>query len=115
MSGLPVPNEWGAMSGGIEEIVAQRGRSYAAVRVLLCADGLFRQSTQLMYSYGGHASPVFMQTPGYASFADAKSAGMEELLRDWPKGNLHEPQSVLAELAELREQIASQLRQPSLF
>jgi hypothetical protein len=110
-----IPNEWGAMSGGTEESVAQRGRSFAAVRVLICADGLYRQSTQLMYSYGGHGGPVFMQTIGFASFAEARTAGMEELLRTWPQGNLCEPQSVLAELADLRDQIVKQLRQPSLF
>jgi hypothetical protein len=115
MSEFPVPNEWGAMSGGTEEIVARRGRSYASVCVAQCADGLYCQSTELLYSYGGHCGPIFIQSPGYVSFADAKTAGLEELLREWPSGLHGEPQSVLVELADLREQIAIQLRQPSLF
>jgi hypothetical protein len=115
MSEICVANEWDVIAGGTEEIVAQRGRSYAAVCVALCEDGLYRKSTSLQYSYGGHGGPIFLSTPGYVSFAEAKTAGMEELLRTWPSGNLHEPQSVLHELAEMREQISRQLRQPSLF
>jgi hypothetical protein len=115
MSEFPVPNEWGAISGGTEEIVARRGRSYASVCILMCTDGLYRQSTHLMYSYGGHGGPIFIQSPGYVSFADARVAGLEELIRKWPNGLLGEPASVLTELSVLREEIASQLRQPSLF
>jgi hypothetical protein len=115
MSEVCTTNEWGTLKGGTEEVVAQRGRSYAAIRVGLCEDGLYRMSTSLQYSYGGHGGPIFLSMPGYVSFAEARIAAMEELLRTWPKGNLHEPRSVLDELADLREQLAGQLRQPSLF
>jgi hypothetical protein len=115
MSEICIANEWGAVTGGTDEIVAQRGRSYAAIRVGLCEDGLYRMTTALQYSYGGHCGPIFLSTLGYTSFAEARTAAMEKLIRTWPKGNLHEPQSVLQELADLREQVAVQLQQPSLF
>jgi hypothetical protein len=114
MSEFPVPNEY-AISGGTEEIVARRGRSYASVCVAQCADGLYRQSTELLYCYGGHCGPIFIQSPGYVSFADARVAGLEELLRTWPSGLQGEPQSVLHELADLRQQIASHLQQPTFL
>jgi hypothetical protein len=110
------PNEYGAMRAGHREIVARHSeRCFAAVNIALCEDGLYRQSTSMMYSYGGHSSPVFLSTPGYRTFAEAIDAGLHELLRRW-HGPFHsEPQSVRDELDDIRQQIESRLKQPSLF
>jgi hypothetical protein len=68
-----------------------------------------------MYSYGGHSSPIWIETSGYATFADARIAGMEELLRCWPTPFPSEPQSVHHELADMRQQIVNQLQQPAFL
>lgn len=110
------PNQYGAMKAGHEEVVARHGkRSFAAVNVALCQDGLYRQSTELLYSYGGFSGPVFMSSPGYGSVAAAIDAGLDELLRRWHKPFPSEPQSVHDELNDMRRQIEARRRQPTLF
>ena len=109
------PNEWGAMKAGHEEIVARHGRWFAKVEVALCEDGLYRQSTSMMYSYGGHGGPVFMSRDGYTTMAAAIDAGIDELLRCWHTPFHSEPQSARDELDALRHQIEDRRRQPSLF
>jgi hypothetical protein len=69
----------------------------------------------MMYSYGGHSSPVFISTPGYGTLPAAIDAGLEDLLRRWPAPFPFEPESVHDELNEMRQQIESRLKQPSLF
>lgn len=112
---ISTANEYGAIRATHRETVAQHGRSFAAVNVALCEDGLFRLSTTLQYSYGGFCGPVFIDSPGYASLSTAMDAGLAELLRRWHKPVASEPQSVHDELAELRRQVEAKLRQPSLF
>jgi hypothetical protein len=109
------PNEYGAMAAGAEEVVASRGIAQATLRIALCEDGLYRQSAGIRYSYGGFGGPVWMSSPGYLTVAEARTAGLEELLRQWPTAWQSEPQSVHDELADLRCQVEAQLRQPSLF
>lgn len=110
------PNQYGAMKAGYEEVVARHGdRYFAGVNVALCEDGLYRQSTSMMYSYGGFSGPVFMSTRGYGSIGAAIDAGLDELLRHWHKPFPSEPQSVHDELNDMRQQIESRLRQPTLF
>lgn len=110
------PNEWGAMRAGHKKIVARHGgRCYAAVNIALCEDGLYRQSTSMMYSYGGRSSPVFVGTPGFTTITEAIDAGLDELLRRWPTPFPSEPQSVHDELHDMRQQIEARLKQPSLF
>lgn len=110
------PNEFGAMSYSHQEIVARHGsRWFAAVNIALCEDGLYRQSTSMMYSYRGHGGPVFMSTPGYGTMAEAIDVGIRELLDKWPSHCPWEPQSAHEELDHLRRQIESRLRQPTLF
>lgn len=112
---ISTANEYGAMRATHREVVAQHGRSFAAVNVALCEDGLYRSSTTLQYSCGGFSGPVFIDSPGYASTAAAVDAGLAELLRHWHNPFASEPQSVHDELADLRRQVESRLRQPSLF
>jgi hypothetical protein len=109
------PNEWGAMKAGHEDIVARHGRWFARVNVALCEDGLYRQSTSMLYSYGGHCGPVFMSTPGFTNVAAAIDAGLKELLRCWPTPFPSEPERVHDELCNMRQQIEARLKQPSLF
>lgn len=110
------PNEYGAMRAGHKEIVARHGeRFYAAINIALSEDGLYRQSTSMMYSYGGHSSPVFLSTPGHYTLAEAIDAGLDELLGRWHTPFPSEPQSVHVELNNLRQQIEARRRQPSLF
>lgn len=108
-------NEWGAMKAGHEEIVARHGRWFAKIEVAFCEDGLYRQSTSMMYSYSGHFSPVFMSTLGYSTLAEAIDAGIDELLETWPGHRHWEPKSAHDELDALRRQIEARRRQPSLF
>ncbi|MBS0265377.1 MAG: hypothetical protein JSS02_25810 [Planctomycetes bacterium] len=112
---ISIPNEWGALKTSHKEIVARHGRSYAGVNVAFCEDGLYRQYPHLFYSYGGFCGPANIKDPGYATVAEAVNAGLEELLRRWHKPFPQEPQSVHDELAELRSQVETRIRQPSLF
>jgi hypothetical protein len=112
---ISTPNEFGAITPGHEEIVARHGRSFAAVNVALCEDGLYRCSTSQMYSYGGFTGPVFIGRPGFTRLADAITAGLDELLRRWHTPFPSEPQSVHEELNDMRRQLEAKLRQPSLF
>lgn len=110
------PNENGAMRPGHREVVARHGdRYYAAVNVALCEDGLYRQSTSMMYSYGGFSGPVFAESEGFATLAAAIDAGLNDLLRRWHKPFPSEPLSVHDELNGMRQQVEARLRQPSLF
>jgi hypothetical protein len=112
---ISTPNDSGAHEERSQAIVARLGRSYAAVNYALCEDGLYRFSTELHYSYGGFCGPIWRDDPGYATLDAARLAGMEELLRRWPRGFPSDPASVSDELRTLREQIENQLRQPTLF
>ena len=116
-SGMEVskPNEHGSLPAGREEIVARHGRSVATVRIALCEDGLYRQCADLTYSYGGFGRPIDIEDAGYATCDAARIAGLEELLRKWHTPFPSDPESVHEELADLRQQIEVQLRQPSLF
>lgn len=109
------PNENGVLEAACRETVAVRGRSHAAVEFALAEDGLFRYSLHVMYSYGGFGGPIWFDQTGYSTLATARTAALQELLRKWPRAWESEPTSVHEELRELREQIESQLRQPSLF
>lgn len=112
---ISTPNENGVLSKGCEEVVARRGRSNAAVSIAHCDDGLYRQTVSLLYSYGGFCGPIRADDIGYATLDAARTAGLEELLRRWPRAFDGEPQSVHDELADLHGQVEAQLRQPSLF
>lgn len=110
------PNEYGVLKTRHREVVARHGdRYYAAVNIALCEDGLYRQGTSMMYSYGGFSSPVFLSTTGFATLAAAIDAGLEELLHRWHKPFPSEPESVHHELNDMRRQIEARLKQPSLF
>ena len=112
---ISTPNEFGAITPSHEEMVARHGRSFAAVKVALCEDGLYRCSTSLMYSYGGFSGPVFIGSPGFSQLTEAVAAGLDELLRRWHTPFPSEPQSVHDELNDMRQQIEARRRQPSLF
>jgi hypothetical protein len=109
------PNENGVYAAEAIEEVARSGRSYAAVRICQCNDGLFRYSLDLMYSYGGFCGPITTEDEVFASFSAARDAGMLELLKHWLAAWPSEPQSVHAELRELKSQIERNFLQPPLF
>lgn len=50
---ISVPNANGVLPEGLHEVVARKNRSYAAINIALCEDGLYRMSVELRYSYGG--------------------------------------------------------------
>ncbi len=108
-------NENGVYVNYATEEVARNGHSYAAVRICQCDDQLFRYALDLMYSYGGFSGPITIMDEGFATFSAARDAGMLELLKRWPKARPSEPQSVHAELRELKAQIERRFSQPSLF
>jgi hypothetical protein len=112
---MKTPNENGVYEAEAVEEIARSGRSYAAVRICQCDDGLFRYSVDLMYSYGGFCGPITAGDEGFATFSAAKDAGMLELLKRWPTAWLSEPRSVHDELRELKSQIERSFSQPSLF
>lgn len=112
---MKTPNEHGCYEKEALEDVARKGRAFAAVYWCHCDDGLYRVAVSLQYSYGGHCGPISASTPGYATAALAKEAGIAKLLQGYPKAWASDPQSVHNELAELRQQIERQLVQPSLF
>lgn len=109
------PNSNGVLPEGHREIVAQRGRSHATIRIALCEDGRFRYGLDMMYSYGGFSFPITIDDESYDSLASTRQAAIEALLRRFPQPFHSEPASVHAELRDLREQVTAHLRQPSLF
>lgn len=109
------PNAHGCLAVGCTEVVAMLGRSCAEVNIALDEDGRYRYSVSMMYGYGGFGGPITTDGDGFADIQAAKTAGMEELLRRWPRPFPTDPSSVHNELRLMREQIESQLQQPSLF
>lgn len=112
---MKTPNENGVYKPDSVEEIARCGRSYAAVRICRCNDGLFRYSLDLMYSYGGFSGPITRENEGFTTFSAAKDAGMLEMLKRFPVAWASEPQSVHNELREVKTQIERNFSQPSLF
>ncbi|QOJ14001.1 MAG: hypothetical protein HRU75_04830 [Planctomycetia bacterium] len=109
------PNGNGVLEEGCREVVARRGRAYAAVTLALCEDGLFRFGVDMMYSYGGFSFPISIDDHGYPTLDAARTAALERFLRSWHSPYPSDPESVRLELAEMRQQVESRLTQPSLF
>ncbi len=109
------PNAHGVLEPGFREVVASRGRAFAAVTIALCDDGVYRFGVELHYAHGGFGFPIRLDGLGYATFDAARSAGIECLLRSWHTPFPSDPDSVRAELSDMRSQIEDRLRQPSLL
>ncbi|MCK6484506.1 MAG: hypothetical protein HUU22_02115 [Phycisphaerae bacterium] len=109
------PNDHGVLEPGHREFVATRGRAFAAVTIALCEDGLYRSGAELHYALGGFGFPITTHSPGYATLDAARMAGIECLLRAWHTPFPSDPDSVRAELSDMRSQIEDRLRQPSLL
>jgi hypothetical protein len=112
---ISIPNEYGCLEVGCTEVVTKLGPSSAEVNIALSEDGRYRYSVSVKYSYGGFGGPVTADGESFADVQAARTAGMEELLHRWPKALPTDPSSVHDELRLMREQIESQLQQPSLF
>lgn len=112
---IGTPNEHGVINAACRERVARHGRAYAAVRLALCEDGLYRYGVEMHYSYGGFSTPISIHAQGFVTLDAARTAALEQLLRHWHMPFSSDPQSVHQELHRLREQVEVQLRQPSLF
>lgn len=108
-------NEYGVYARTIVEVVAQHGRSNAEIRFAYCDDGQYRFALSVHYSYGGFGAPVTDANGAWPSLSAARTAGLEALLAKWPKAFTSDPASVHQELRLMREQVASQLSQPTLF
>lgn len=109
------PNQNGVLEAGGREIVAQRGRAYAAILLASCENGLYRCGVEMHYSHGGFLHPISAFGTAYSSALAARTAALEQLLRSWHAPNPSDPDSVRSELLELRRQIEVHLRQPTLF
>lgn len=112
---VSTPNANGVLSEGLHDVVARRNRAYAAVNIALCEDGLYRCSVEMQYSYGGFSGPISIDSAGHQTIDAARMAGLDELLRRWHTPFPSDPQSVHAELADLRAQVESRRVQTSLF
>jgi hypothetical protein len=109
------PHQHGVLDAATNETIARHGRSTADIHVARCDDGLYRFSIAVHYSYGGFCGPIHESDPGFSTLDAARIAALEELLQRWPKPFPSDPQSVHDELAAMRHQVASRIRQPSLF
>ncbi len=112
---ISYPNEHGALEPGHRDVVASRGRAYAAVNIALREDGQFGYGLDMHYSHGGFAFPICIDGASFPTMDAARAAALDELLRRWHKPFASEAASVHDELRDLREQVESRLRQPSLF
>ena len=109
------PNENGVLEAGQREIVARHGRGYAAIKIALCEDGMFRYGLDMNYSQGGFVCPITLADEGFSSVSEARLAAITALLRHWHSPFPSEPASVCDELRIMREHIEAHLAQPSLF
>jgi len=109
------PNKNRVYEAETTEELARCGRSYAALKLCQCDDGLYRYALDMAYSYGGFCGPIFATADGYKTGAEAKDAGAAELLRRFPTARPSEPESVHDELRELRAQVERGFREPTLF
>jgi len=109
------PNDCGVFEAGCREIVATRGRAFAAVNIALCDDGLYRCGVEMHYAHGGFSFPIMFDATGYPTRDAARTAGIERLLRCWHTPFPSDPDSVRSELDDMRRQIEARLQQPSLF
>lgn len=109
------PNDGGVLEAGLSEVVASHGRAYAAIRIALCDDGLYRTGVEMHYAHGGFSFPISIDAEGFDTLAAVRTAALERLLRSWHEPFPSEPDSVRAELIDMRAQVEARLRQPSLF
>lgn len=109
------PNENGVLETGYREVVASRGRAYAAINIALREDGRYAYGLDMNYSHGGFSFPISDSGEAFATKEAARTAALNALLRHWHAPFPSEPQSVHDELRIMREQVESHLRQPSLF
>lgn len=77
------PYECGVLDAGLREVVATHGRGYAAIRVALCEDGLYRVGVEMHYAHGGFAFPVSIHAEGFATLDAGRTAALVLLLRSW--------------------------------
>jgi hypothetical protein len=109
------PNEHGVYEAEATEVLARRGRSYAAINLCQCDDGLYRYSLDVSYSYGGFCGPISDSAEGFDTFNRAKEAAIHALLRRFPKAWASEPQSVHDELRDMKAAVEAKVREPTLF
>lgn len=112
---ISTPNEHGVLSRSFREIVAKRGRAFAAVNIARCEDGRYRFGVEMQYSHGGLSFPIRFDDSGYATIDAARVAGIAQLLKSWHRPYPSDSHGVRLELTELRAQLEARLRQPTLF
>jgi hypothetical protein len=112
---MKTPNENGVYEPDTCEELAQCDRSYAAIKICQCDDGLFRYALDVTYSYGGFSGPISDHCDGYTDYKLAKDTGLKELLHRFPKAWESDPQSVRDELRHMKAQLEQHFRQPTLF
>ena len=108
-------NDRGILTDYITETVATVGYSTAEVNIALGDDQRYRFGVSLSYSYGGFGFAPAADAEPYATYAEARDAGMQALLKHWHTPFASDPASVHEELRMLREQVLVRLRQPTLF
>lgn len=112
---VSTPNAYGVLEETYREIVASRGRAYAAIKIALREVGQYCYGLEMQYSYGGFAFPIDVEGDAFNSLSAARTAALDELLRHWHTPFSSDPSSVQEELRSLREQVESHIQQPSLF
>lgn len=78
------PNARGVYPAEVTEELVRIGRSYAAISMSQCDDGLYRHSIDYQYSYGGASGPITLHTKGYASLEAARLAATQEMIARFP-------------------------------
>lgn len=112
---MQTPNRNGVYQAEKTIEVARHGRSFAAVQVCQCEDGLYRYALDYWGTNRGFCGPIKAAQPGYPSFKAASDAGGEAMLRQFPMPHPYDPEKECRELIAMRAQIEACVRQPSLF
>ena len=112
---MKTPNANGVYEAEYREELARLGRSYAAVEISQCRDGLYRYRLDCMFKNSGFCGPITDRDEGFATLPAAKEAGTQELLERFPTAWPSEPQSVHDELRLMKAQVEQYFRQPTLF
>ena len=109
---MQTPNPYGVYAAETTEQVAISNRAVAKVSICQCDDDLYRHAVSFDSPTSGFGGPITRHTTGHTTIADARLAGISELVR---RLECHTPDGTQPDREHVITQLREALRQPSLF